>query len=108
MLHLWRSSDKRVVVVVLSGDRVQPLFEALDHLVTLRLVIDELLVQDFVHARNWLLNLRQHDFQFSLKLRHDLVSHGVSELRLDHFPDGLVRELSCRSAYSRGSLTQTS
>ena len=85
----------RLIALLLLGlllSELKSLFEDLNHLIALLLLIDKLFIEDLVHVGNRLLNLAQHLLQLALELRHDLSRHGLLELVMNDLSNLLVTQ----------------
>jgi len=103
LLHLRRHESRLImrllVLLLLLGlllGHVQSLLENLHHVVTFLLFIYKLLIKNLVHVRDWVLDLREHRFEFVFEPRNNLFGHGLLELILDHLADSGVAH---RAAY---------
>ncbi len=62
-------------------------------MIVLLLITYEFLVEYLVDVRNWLFDFGKHLFELAFKLWHNLVGHGMFELRVDYFAYGLVIQI---------------
>ena len=93
LLDLRRCKLQLLLLLHLLRGKLEALLKDLHHLVTLLLFVDELLVEDFVDVRDWLLNLREHELELTLQLWHDLPTHSLLKLILDDFANLSVCQL---------------